>query len=129
MATPSHLSELPKPGQVVHVDFRQQELRFLSSETQRPLRLVQWNIERGYQLQLVIQHLQALDADIISLQEVQLLHCLHSATSWPCRHVQAASARVEHGMYLQPSGLGRNHHAYSRDRGLYTRWQWTIGQE
>jgi hypothetical protein len=31
---------------------------------------VQWNIERGYQLSSIIEQLQALDADVISLQEV-----------------------------------------------------------
>jgi hypothetical protein len=41
-----------------------------NSSSSKPLRLVQWNIERGYQLPLIIEQLQDLDADIISLQEV-----------------------------------------------------------
>lgn len=89
-------SELPKPGQVVHLDFRQPAAAQQTSEqasaqhtpnattasqtnitgrnstkNSRPLRLVQWNIERGYELPLVIQQLRELEADVVSLQEVR----------------------------------------------------------
>eukprot|EP01105_Mastigella_eilhardi_P011045 TRINITY_DN2549_c0_g1_i1.p1 TRINITY_DN2549_c0_g1~~TRINITY_DN2549_c0_g1_i1.p1 ORF type:complete len:357 (-),score=124.30 TRINITY_DN2549_c0_g1_i1:32-958(-) len=42
-----------------------------------PLRVVQWNIERGYQLQKIREQLLALDADLISVQEVDV-HCERS---------------------------------------------------
>lgn len=65
---------LPQPGQVVHTDFREQRQKHTPApddrKPQKPLRLVQFNIERGYQLPLIIQQLQELDADVISLQEV-----------------------------------------------------------
>jgi endonuclease/exonuclease/phosphatase family metal-dependent hydrolase len=48
----------------------------LAATQPQQLRLVTFNIERGYQLPLVIQQLQALDADIIALQEV--------CVSWVC---------------------------------------------
>jgi hypothetical protein len=70
MASTPPTPHLPDPGQVLHLDFRP-----APSTTPAParpgLRLVQWNIERGYQLPSIIQQLQELDADIISLQEVQ----------------------------------------------------------
>jgi endonuclease/exonuclease/phosphatase family metal-dependent hydrolase len=34
--------------------------------------MVQWNIERGYELDKVIAHLAEVDADIVSLQEVDI---------------------------------------------------------
>jgi hypothetical protein len=33
---------------------------------------LQWNIERGYQLPGIIEELKRLDADVISLQEVDV---------------------------------------------------------
>jgi len=39
----------------------------------KPIRLVQWNIERGYKLKEVIEELKSIDGDIISLQEVSKL--------------------------------------------------------
>lgn len=65
-----------EPGEIVHIDFRTSNHHAQAappSHSSRPLRLVQWNIERGYQLPLIIQHLKELDADVISLQEVS--HC------------------------------------------------------
>ncbi|KAI7826460.1 Endonuclease/exonuclease/phosphatase [Kickxella alabastrina] len=38
----------------------------------RPLRVVQWNIERGYQLDAIIATLKRLDADILCLQEIDI---------------------------------------------------------
>jgi len=37
----------------------------------QPLKLVQWNIERGYKLKEVIEELRAIDGDVLSLQEVR----------------------------------------------------------
>ncbi|PSC72469.1 Endonuclease exonuclease phosphatase domain-containing [Micractinium conductrix] len=64
-------SELPPPGAVLRRDFR-------CGPTQVPARLdgaiklLQWNIERGYQLAGIIEELRSIDADIISLQEVDV---------------------------------------------------------
>lgn len=38
----------------------------------RPLPRLQWNIERGYQLPGIIVELKLIDADVISLQEVDV---------------------------------------------------------
>lgn len=72
MTDKNEATHLPQPGEVVHIDFRtsgQQAPAAQPSNSSRPLRLVQWNIERGYQLPLVIKQLQDLDADVTSLQE------------------------------------------------------------
>lgn len=36
------------------------------------LRIVQWNIERGYKLELIIEKLRSIDADILCLQELDI---------------------------------------------------------
>jgi endonuclease/exonuclease/phosphatase family metal-dependent hydrolase len=68
-----------QPGEIVQHDYRQHcELQSESSSSPPDvasfvsLRCVQWNIERGYQLPAVIAELRALDADIISLQEIDV---------------------------------------------------------
>lgn len=33
---------------------------------------MQWNIERGYKLQKIVQELKQIDADVIALQEVDI---------------------------------------------------------
>lgn len=38
----------------------------------RSLLSAQWNIERGYKLEEVIQQLRSIDADVIALQEVDI---------------------------------------------------------
>lgn len=45
---------------------------------EKPLKLVQWNIERGYKLESVIEELKVIDADILALQEIDI-HCERSA--------------------------------------------------
>ncbi|KAG1653171.1 hypothetical protein FOA52_009016 [Chlamydomonas sp. UWO 241] len=42
-----------------------------------PIKLLTWNIERGYQLEAIIEELLRLDADVISLQEIDM-HCERS---------------------------------------------------
>eukprot|EP00775_Hariotina_reticulata_P004582 gene4582-4836_t len=42
------------------------------NNNQRCSKLLQWNIERGYKLDLIIQQLKQADADILSLQEVDI---------------------------------------------------------
>ncbi|GAB4817239.1 hypothetical protein N2152v2_004285 [Parachlorella kessleri] len=60
---------LPLPGTVYAKDFRQPGAQ---DGTNKPLKLLQWNIERGYQLPGIIEELKHIDADIISLQEVDV---------------------------------------------------------
>jgi len=43
------------------------------ADPSKPIKLLQWNIERGYKLKEVIEELRALDADVLSLQEVIIL--------------------------------------------------------
>ena len=38
----------------------------------RALRIVQWNIERGYELPGIIEQLRTLDADVLLLQEIDV---------------------------------------------------------
>ncbi|KAJ2721325.1 hypothetical protein GGI07_004052 [Coemansia sp. Benny D115] len=62
------------PGQLVTYDFRQPSASSAApaSGIPRPLRVVQWNIERGYRLDEVIATLKRLDADILCLQEIDI---------------------------------------------------------
>jgi hypothetical protein len=65
---------LPPPGQIFQRDFRAAATRAaLPTPPPRPgVRLVQWNVERGYQLTGIIEALRRLDADVIALQEVDV---------------------------------------------------------
>ena len=38
---------------------------------------MQWNIERGYKLDAIIEELKGIDADVVALQEVDV-HCERS---------------------------------------------------
>jgi hypothetical protein len=68
---------LPPPGQIFQRDFRAAAAR-AALPTPPPthpgarVRLVQWNLERGYQLPGIIEALRRLDADVIALQEVDV---------------------------------------------------------
>eukprot|EP00727_Mastigamoeba_balamuthi_P009470 m51a1_g5145 hypothetical protein (322) ;mRNA; r:32725-33978 len=42
------------------------------TDATRALRVVQWNIERGYQLPHIIDNLRSIDADVIALQEIDM---------------------------------------------------------
>ena len=63
----------PPPPFIVHTaDHRTPEDRqaFASSSSgRRSVRLVQWNVERGYKLDDVLATLRTLDADVLALQE------------------------------------------------------------
>lgn len=76
---------LPKPGEVIHIDHRPHKAAGGAANAgpddpqqaavvvdPKPIKLLQWNIERGYQLDRIIQQLRDIDADVISLQEVDL---------------------------------------------------------
>jgi hypothetical protein len=82
--------ELPPPSTVIQRDYRSATTRLAAvSEWGRSslpaaatggggqVRLVQWNIERGYQLQAIVHQLRHLDADVIALQEIDV-GCVHS---------------------------------------------------
>ncbi|KAI3428040.1 hypothetical protein D9Q98_006426 [Chlorella vulgaris] len=61
---------LTPPGQLFRRDFRPAGQATSAGPENRPIKLLQWNIERGYQLPGIIEELRRLDADLISLQEV-----------------------------------------------------------
>ena len=64
---------LPKPGEVIIRDFRPSgHADHSRADSQVPFRFLQWNIERGYKLNEVIELLKAEDADIIALQEIDI---------------------------------------------------------
>ncbi|KAJ2548687.1 hypothetical protein EV175_004732 [Coemansia sp. RSA 1933] len=63
---------LALPGEILTYDCRNKPERPATAEIPRPLRVVQWNIERGYQLDAVISTLEDLDADILCLQEIDI---------------------------------------------------------
>ncbi|GIL87753.1 hypothetical protein Vretimale_13082 [Volvox reticuliferus] len=68
---------LPRPAEVLLFDFRPAPAQRPSIQADRPIKLVQWNIERGYKLDAVIQVLRELDADVLALQEIDI-HCERS---------------------------------------------------
>ncbi|KAK9909184.1 hypothetical protein WJX75_008403 [Coccomyxa subellipsoidea] len=63
---------LPKPGDIWTKDFRSADAAVRNLPEDRPIRLVQWNIERGYELKKIIEELKQLDADVIALQEIDI---------------------------------------------------------
>ncbi|KAJ2004965.1 hypothetical protein H4R26_002214 [Coemansia thaxteri] len=64
--------DLALPGQLVTYDYRDTNTSTEAVEIPRSLRVVQWNIERGYHLEAVISVLRDLDADILCLQEIDI---------------------------------------------------------
>ncbi|KAJ2081088.1 hypothetical protein H4R24_002614 [Coemansia sp. RSA 988] len=64
---------LALPGQLVTYDYRDDHSTLPADlDICRPLRVVEWNIERGYKLDAVIAILEKLDADILCLQEIDI---------------------------------------------------------
>ena len=63
---------LTPPGQIFQADYRLPDHTPPTPCPPSPLTLLQWNIERGYKLQRIIEELKRVDADIISLQEVDV---------------------------------------------------------
>lgn len=65
------------PGNIFRADYRiEKGSKYqgdCSHATSKPLKLLQWNIERGYKLPGIIKELREIDADVISLQEVDVL--------------------------------------------------------
>lgn len=70
---------LPRPGEIVSYDFRPPagSRGTESYGADRPIRLLQWNIERGYKLADIINTLREVDADVLALQEIDV-HCERS---------------------------------------------------
>jgi len=76
-----------RSGDILHYDFRESKRKPFSHPA--PIRIIQWNIERGYQLQKIIDILGNLDGDILCLQEIDI-HCERS--SWVDVGVEIAKA-------------------------------------
>ena len=70
MRTPGE--PLPMPGEVVYseefLERRPQE----RGEGPQPLRVVQWNIERGYKMREIIAMLREADPDVATIQEIDI---------------------------------------------------------
>lgn len=83
---------LPAPGQCVCHDFRDssETARHITAAKERgSLRMITFNIERGYQLDRIIQQLKQVDVDVLSLQEIDI-HCERS--QWKDIGVEIAKA-------------------------------------
>ena len=59
-----------KSGDIIQYDFRKNKDPNLNDI--KSIKLVQWNIERGYQMERIIKLLKEQDADIICLQEIDI---------------------------------------------------------
>ncbi|ESL08927.1 hypothetical protein TRSC58_03361 [Trypanosoma rangeli SC58] len=62
--------EALRPGGLLHYDYRSDAARAV--KLPEKFRIVQWNIERGIQYERILQTLQALQVDILVLQEVDI---------------------------------------------------------
>ncbi|KAG2427188.1 hypothetical protein HXX76_010907 [Chlamydomonas incerta] len=80
---------LPKPAEVVQYDFRPPASERPAHPADKPIKLVQWNIERGYKLAAVIEELRRLDGDVVALQEIDI-HCERSGWADTGREIAAA---------------------------------------
>lgn len=68
-------SSLPKPGDLLLQDYRDHDKAsqaWVAAARGRPVRVVQWNIERGYKFDEIVQTLKILDADVLLLQEIDV---------------------------------------------------------
>jgi hypothetical protein len=75
------MSTLPLPGEFIVHDYRSEAARqkyLEDAKSKSEVRVVQWNIERGYMLPQIIEELKKNDADIICLQEIDI-ECERSA--------------------------------------------------
>jgi hypothetical protein len=65
--------QLTPPGDIFRADYRPSPPQHASDPPCPPVvRMVQFNIERGYKLDAIIPALREIDADILSLQEVDV---------------------------------------------------------
>lgn len=68
------MTTLPLPGEFIVHDYRSEEAKskYLADANKSDIRVLQWNIERGYMLPQIIEELKRHDADIICLQEIDI---------------------------------------------------------
>lgn len=69
----THDESLPLPGQLVNADFRDASASaqaWACIAAGRPVRVVQWNIERGIEFDAIVSTLKQLQADVLLIQEV-----------------------------------------------------------
>jgi hypothetical protein len=72
--------DLTPPGEIFQADFRPPTIvnaaaataAVATASSAETIKLLQWNIERGYKLQGIIEELKTINADVISLQEVDV---------------------------------------------------------
>lgn len=83
--------DLPKPGEFKVYDFRSDKTKAEAKarSAEKTIKLLQWNIERGYKLDAIIEELQTLDADVLAIQEIDI-HCERS--NWEDTGVRIAEA-------------------------------------
>ncbi|RKP13974.1 Endonuclease/exonuclease/phosphatase [Piptocephalis cylindrospora] len=63
----------PLPGEILTLDCRRTHgAAEVMDELARPLRVVQWNVERNYEADAVLEELRRLDADVYFLQEIDI---------------------------------------------------------
>ncbi|KAI9502983.1 hypothetical protein GGI25_005796 [Coemansia spiralis] len=82
--------DLALPGELIKYDYRSAAEHSDTAGILRPLRVVQWNIERGYRLEAVLAVLEELDADILCLQEIDI----GNERSGNTNHGQAIAERL-----------------------------------
>lgn len=80
-----------KPGDLIFYDYRPSPAPSLNDNKNqnKPIKLIQWNVERGYQLNEIIQHLLERDADILCLQELDI-DCERSGFQDTCQEIARA---------------------------------------
>ena len=61
-------SKLPKPGElIINNDYLKKKENELSE-----IKIIEWNIERGYEINGILNELEKLDADILLIQEIDI---------------------------------------------------------
>eukprot|EP01051_Picozoa_sp_SAG22_P015548 SAG22_NODE_2046_length_3086_cov_3.806495_3_plen_418_part_00 len=111
---PYRALELPPCGRLVHWDFRPRHARAKERPQQRPLRVVNWNLEFGYRLGPIIEELRRLEPDVLCLQEVDV----HADTA---RRVSVDVGR-EIAEALGLAGVWAGHHCYADANGDGGTW-------
>ena len=68
------INTLPQPGElIINNDYLPKEnINNNKNVNISTLKIIQWNIERGYKIDLILQELLKLDADILLLQEIDI---------------------------------------------------------
>jgi hypothetical protein len=105
--------DLPKPGTILVKDFRSDATKAEAKARPKdqPVKLLQWNIERGYKLPQIIEELKALDADVLALQEV-------SGTRHGCRRTDLSFHRLQIDIHCERSNWEDTGVAIAESLGL-----------